>query len=478
MQDTESHATSHGGSDAHSMSDGQSMSAGRPTRSITANPGSVARSVVHSVARHLAFRQPMRTLTGRLALTVLLVALAFSAWPSRLAQSAPSQQRGAFLATFDGTPSSPAPWHGAGWDISIHSRDRETWKDLEPMPASHGGDCSAPPNAHMMNQYDDAVYHCNNHIMTAINASGYGLIYLTPNQQVDLSGGEAVVKFDLSTLRTSTRDWVDIWLTPYEDHLQLPLDTGLPDLNGEPRQGVHIKLGNSTGGSNFTARVFHDAQVEELQGKWFTGYEELLVPSAVRRDPFELRISRTSLKFGMPTYNHWWIDSKIADLGWDRAIVQFGHHSYTPAKECQQSSCGPNTWHWDNIGIEPAVPFTIIPAEQRWLNEERGTTVTFQAPAPEGSNLRFVAIGNDVSVSYNGGASWQAARPRPIRGKLNDGAFQSYWIPMPAGVNSVMLRAEGWWGGAWNARDFSIWSLEVPGEGSPAPTGGEAGPSD
>ena len=92
------------------------------------------------------------------------------------------------------------------------------------MAAQHGGDCSAPPNAHAVNQYDDAVYLCNNHLMTAINASGYGLIYLTPSQMVDLSGGEAAITFNLSTLRTSVRDWVDIWLTPYDEHLQLPLD--------------------------------------------------------------------------------------------------------------------------------------------------------------------------------------------------------------------------------------------------------------
>ena len=59
---------------------------------------------------------------------------------------------------------------------------------------------------------------------------------------VDFSGGEAVVRFDLSTLRTSPRDWVDIWLTPYEDHLQLPLDNWLPDLTGEPSRSVHLRM--------------------------------------------------------------------------------------------------------------------------------------------------------------------------------------------------------------------------------------------
>ena len=36
-----------------------------------------------------------------------------------------------------------------------------------------------------------------------------------------------------STLRTSLRDWFDIWVTPHEDNLELPLDDWLNvDLNG------------------------------------------------------------------------------------------------------------------------------------------------------------------------------------------------------------------------------------------------------
>ena len=148
---------------------------------------------------------------------------------------------------------------------------------------------------------------------------------------------------------------------------------------GEPRRTVHVRMG-SFNGNKLLRQVFRDTQVQELTGQWWLGLESFLTPSAVRRDPFELRISRTSLKFGMPTYNQWWLDEKIADLGWDKAVVQFGHHSYTPEKEC--NNCGPNTWHWDNISIDPSVPFTIISADQRWASEKRGTTVAFQGPGP------------------------------------------------------------------------------------------------
>ncbi|MGE3908859.1 MAG: hypothetical protein AB7K36_05885 [Chloroflexota bacterium] len=429
----------------------------------------------------------MRDSTGRprrlAVLGVVMAVLALVGQPAGRAQGAPGQgapgqqpARAGFLEPFDGRPDQPTPWHAPNWDVTIHSRDRETWDQLEPMAAQHGGNCSAPPDAHVINSYDDVVFQCNNHMMTAINASGYGLIYLTPNQQVDFSGGEAVIRFDLSTLRSSTRDWVDIWITPFEDQVQLPLDSWLPDLTGEPQRSVHVRMKDSGGKTSFSANVFRGNQMEELEGSWWLGYEDFLTPSAVRRDPFEIRISRTSLKVGMPDYNQWWVNSKMADLGWDRAVVQFGHHSYTPSKDC--NGCGPNTWHWDNIGIEPAVPFTIIPGDRRLASEERGATVEFDRPAPAGSHLRFAGIGGDIAVSYDGGATWQAAQPRPIReGKDPNGAFISYWTPMPEGASSVMLRGGSWYGGNWAATGFSIWSLEPPDGAAPAGQPAD-GPSD
>jgi len=278
---------------------------------------------------------------------------------------------------------------------------------------------------------------------------------------VDFSGGEAVVRFDPSTIRSSPRDWVDLWLTPYEDHLQLPLDSWLPDLTGEPSRSLHFRMDINNDLSVFKGFVFRGTVSEELKIHTWQGYEKVLTPSAVRRDTIELRVSRTSVKLGMPQYNFWWIDTKMADLGWDRAVVQFGHHSYTPTK-CD-GTCGPNTWHWDNVAIAPAVPFTIIPADRRIVTASLGDTVEFAAPAPPGSHLRFVAAGSGLEVSFDGGGSWQRAMPRPIRdGKDPNNTALSYWTPMPAGSSAVSVRGGDWYGGAWHARDFSIWSQEPP----------------
>ena len=300
----------------------------------------------------------------------------------------------AYVRAFVESPATPLPFQPTDWDLAIHSRDPGTWQKLEPMQAQHGADCGPPPATHPTSSYEDAVFLCKNHLMTAISAGGYGVIYMTPNQLVDFSQGEAVVHFDMSTLRTSTRDWVDLWVTPFDENLQLPLESFLPDLDGAPRHSVHLRMDNSAGGTIFNGFVVRDFRTTDVPGNWFTGYESFLSPSATRRDTFELRISRTHLKFGMPQYNFWWIDTNIADLGWTQGVLQLGHHSYTPDKgECLQGGCGPDTWHWSNIGINPAVPFTILRADHRFIDATTSPQLNFPSASRSGAHLRFSAIG-------------------------------------------------------------------------------------
>jgi hypothetical protein len=368
-----------------------------------------------------------------------------------------SGQPVAFVETFNGRPAAPEPWRPTNWDVTFHTRDRDTWLAPVPMLAHHGPDCSAAPNTHELREAERAVYLCNDHVMTAINGGSYGLIYLTPNHLVDFSGGEAVVRFDMSTFRSSPRDWVDVWISPYDDHLQLPAIEWLPDLGGEPRRAVSLHMDLSH--AYFRASVVDGFRSRELPQKSDARYEEWLIPSAVRRDTFELRISRTRIKFGMPQYDRWWIDAPMADLGWDRGVVQLGHHSYDPTK-CD-GGCGPNTWHWDNVQIEPAVPFTMIHADRSYVDRSTDPTVTFAQPAPADSYLRFAGIGNALHVSFDDGATWYVAQPRPQK-RAKEEAFKSYWLPIPEGTRRVQFRGEGWFGGDWHVKALSIWSRTGP----------------
>ena len=373
----------------------------------------------------------------------------------------PAVPPNSFLETFDGMPLGPQPWTPAHWDVTVHSRNVNNLDTLAPMQADHGTQCEPPPAAHPTNTFAGSVFICHDHMMTAINDPEYGAIYLTPDHMVDFSSGSAVIRFDLSTLRRSSRDWIDLWITPFADNLQMPLQTFLPDLNGPPSRAVHIFMDNFNGDTLFKADVYRAFVAQAVAGDGFTGYEQFFTPSPTRRDTFELDISQNHLKFGMPQYNFWWIDQAIPNLGWTQGVVQFGHHSYNPEKACNyDGTCGPNTWHWDNVSISPAIPFTIIRAGQRYINAATDHRAILAFPSPANAYLRFVGIGNTIDVSFDGGITWNPAQLQAQMERIPE-HFQSYWTPIPAGVSTVLFRGTNWWGGDWQVRDISAWSLNT-----------------
>ncbi|HEU5318510.1 MAG TPA: hypothetical protein VFX49_20520 [Chloroflexota bacterium] len=423
----------------------------------------------------------MRRLSVRSALAAaaaLAVIVAAGLRPIEVSAGPPT-----FTSAFGGQPAAPASWRAADWDVTVHSRDRETWRQLDPMAAHHGADCGPAPATHAVSRYEDAVFQCRDHLMTAINAGGYGMIYLTPTQQLDFSaqaGGTGHLRFDLSTQRASVRDWVDLWLTPYDDNLQLALDEWIPDGSGLPRRGLHVVMDTFFPESGpaqtiFKAFVIRDFAVTELPLATTKGYESVLEPSATRREVFELQLSRTRVRFGLPERGLWWIDAPTPDLGWDQAVVQLGHHSYNPTKLCDPprlaphhvQACGPNTWHWNNIVLFPARPFTVVHADQRdagpgadaAARAPQPAELRFQRAAPARAHLRFAGIGANLELSVDGGETW---RPAELQARSKDPApedhFKSYWTPVPAGTRAVLVRGAPWSGGDWLVRDVSLWS--------------------
>jgi hypothetical protein len=361
---------------------------------------------------------------------------------------------GAFKATFDGNPTSPLPWNPSNWDVAVHSRDVTTWDQLEAMPAMHGTDCAGPPATHTVSRYEDAVFQCRNHVMTAIKAGGYGVIYLTPSYMVDFSKGEGVISWDMSTLRSSFRDYVDVWITPYSDNLQLPFELGVVDLTGAPRNAIQIRM-------DLARNAFYVTRFEDFNGTPIgvptqLDYSTFLTPDAARRDTFEIRLSNGHLRFGMPAYNVWWVDSDFTPVAWTQGVVQFGHHSYNPLKNCH--TCSANTWHWDNITISPAVLFTIIHADHREVDRS-ASSVTLERPAPSNANLRFSGIGNSLEVSFDGGKTWKPAQMQVQNTSLIvDEHFKNFWMPIPVGTRQVMFRGQAWWGADWLVRDVAVWA--------------------
>jgi hypothetical protein len=395
-------------------------------------------------------------------------------------------QSAGFVETFDGQPSNPLSYQNpSNWDILISG-----FNTAEPNVAQHGPNCEAPGfpytagNSHLMRTRHDAVFVCNDHVMTAPGLSGYGAVYMTPPALMDFSRGSATLQFDMSTLRTSSRDWVDVVLTPYSQRQLLAFNN--VD-NHVPPDNIHIMLG----GTNVflvTQRVAGGRDVE-VRGDTFTTWDMVmaaqippLTQSAARRDRFRVQLTQNQLSVCLmgnetgQTYRYrnqdgfCWVNTTLPNpldpaVWGNQAAVQIDHRVYNPEKSCSSEldgqsivhnaygdlHCPANTWHWDNVSINPAVPFSVIrPTQDFRLTSPSPQTVTFTAPAPPNTHVEFITFGanTQVQLSFNGGQTWQPARLQPATFPGHDEAGEMVWHPVPQGVQSIMVRGNyGFWGG-------------------------------
>lgn len=435
-------------------------------------------------------RSQHATLAARLATLGVAVALVLAVGQSSVpaqpehVHAAPAEQAtatpapvGGYLETFTLTTDHPEPiGPSPRMDIFVHSRDYAYLHGLDPMVIDHGSMCEAPPTSHPSSDpmlYAEAVFGCKDHLMTAIDSGpGYGLVYLTPASRLDWSTGEAKLSFDLSTFRHSDRDWMDFYITPFEDLMVAPFD-GAVDLQGVPKRAIHVIMqGRTIDGTSI--------QMETVDNHFRTilptggTIEQAIAPlttSQSRRDTFELKVTRTHLSYCMPAYNYCFFNASIPDLGWDKGVVQFGHHSYNPTKDCSDPNrCQAGTWHWDNIALNPAVPFTLIPARER-LVDIGHPVYTFAEPAPANSYLQMALRADSADISLDNGATWQAF-PKQDEATFDWSMAHNYWGPIPAGTTSVMLRAVQD-AGEWDAEHAAILSLDArpqPTPTTPPPT--------
>jgi hypothetical protein len=391
-----------------------------------------------------------------------------------MAQTAPPVT---FLETFDFEPGAPVHYVPPGWDVSVVAHENET---IEPMWANHGPNCEPPddtwpggtPNGvhnHFISLEPQTTFDCSNHIMTSMNA-GYGAVYLTPPAMLDFRNGTATLEWDMSTERTSSRDWVDIMILPFDNLMAL----NMVDFH-TPTDGIQVEL--QGGGNVFAAHTFLPAFSSACGplsyaksasiyycGLPFDGYHQWdmiqqlygLHTSAARRDHFIIELSKTHLRMGFrpasavgsPFHPYfYWIDSDIpGGLRFDEGVVQLNQRAYNPLKPCGpgvgdagastvgwQGSCRAATWHWDNVAISPATPFTIIPGARK---VQSGGSVTFPLPAPANSFLK-AAGSRGTEYSLNGTA-WQRLPVVGPEGPVEAG--DSFWTAVPAGTQTVRFR--------------------------------------
>jgi hypothetical protein len=401
-----------------------------------------------------------------------------------LTMLAPAPAPAATTSSFDfnwaQAPATPLAWTAGqvnDWDL-VSNIDGPSDANGS-MQAGHGGDCSAPPATHTVVALADSAFICKNHMMTAVNGGGdayatYGAIYFAPAQLADWSQGQATVSWKVSTQRLSTRDWWQVNLTPFAQNMALPLMDSLPAYQGQPATGLELRLDNGTCAQGNIGTIVRVSAISGSQAREITQgtpcVEDAVSASAATRSQFQIEVSNGHLKVFMPGTNIVCFDGPM-NLGFNQAVVQFSHHSYNPLKGADVNAAGavvgPNTFHWSDVAISPATPFTMLRPQQPFsLHEGQNPVLRLPQAAPQGSFLRFAGLGN-FDVSYDGGKSYAAARVQGAN-KAPE-RFASYWTPVPAGTTEVTLRGQRnasnlpWW-----VEDVSVWAQAFSGP-APAP---------
>ncbi len=369
-----------------------------------------------------------------------------------------------------GQPATPQPIAQNGayghFDIQIHNRDRFGQFDFQ-MDAQHGNNCAGPPATHPVLNLSDGVFVCSDHVMTAGWSGGYGAIMVTPSQLLNCSAG-CTVQWDMSTLRMSLRDWPDVWLTPWSDNLALPFDAGDVDLQGVPRQGIHVDAPFSQ--SSFIVTTINNYQVTNLPFDQYYGMGQDVqagVNQAAVRQTFKLTITPGHVKMerlaSATAPQHTWVDADCTCLLAPDYVVQFGHHIYNPTKD---GAGVPATWHWANFTLNPSTPFNLIHATPA-LVTINNSLVTFDAPAPANSYLRFSGV---CRVLIDG-----VMAPRQTFLGHTEHA-SSYFIPIAQGKQSVSVSfaPDGAYGPGTSpgcaAQDFHVWSKGGTPPSTPTPS--------
>lgn len=385
---------------------------------------------------------------------------------------------GVYAFTWSGTPPAPQPWAPGAvndWDL-LASSDFPSDQGGS-MQARFGPDCAPPPATHPIRALADSAYICRNQLMTAIDGGGdapktYGGVYFSPAQLADLGGGTSTIDWQVSTQRSSTDDWWDVWLTPFDENLVAPVAPGDPAFNGPPRDAVHVRMDNGTCpgsgqpalgsingvpiGTVFDIELFTRGRQSRIDGP---GPQPCL-ETAVRGGGtagFRLEVAQNHVRLSVARAGGTRLvlaDAPVS-LPFQQAVVQFAHHSLDPRKTCDRSAtCGPNTYQWSSVSINPAVPFTMLRPTGGGSVHGQTTTLTLPRAAPAGAHLRFYGFGS-IRVGFDGR---QAQPAVPQQGQAQGTGEASYWVAVPEGTTTVTIGGSGASGLPWWVLDASVWA--------------------
>jgi hypothetical protein len=391
---------------------------------------------------------------------------------------------GTYSFAWKGSPTAPQGWTPAAvndWDLLATSDYPSDQGGT--MQARYGADCAPPPATHPVKALADSAFICRDRLMTAINGGGdapktYGGVYLAPAQLADFAVGASSITWQVSARRSSANDWWDVWLTPLDENLVAPVGPEeVPAFNGAPADAIHIRMNNGTCpgsgqpatlgttngvpiGTVFDVEVFANHKPTRIDGQGFQPCLEsgLGRGAADAQASFQLDVAQNHVRFvalraggGAPLV---YADARV-DLPFKQAVVQFAHHSFDPTQACGgNGTCGPNTYQWSNVSINPAKPFTMLRPQGAAAVHGQSATLQLPQPAPANAHLRFYAFGS-TRVGFDGHPAQAAA---PQQGQQGSSGEASYWTPVPAGTTSITLTGSGSNGQRWWVFDTSVWA--------------------
>lgn len=425
---------------------------------------------------------------GMLA-AVLITVASLAGFVGITAQNGTTGPATSFSEAFSGNPSSPLFYQPMQGDLQVHNRGRTS--ELVVDQAHHTVSCGAPEtknpdgsgvlHTHAVQTQESRAFICKDHLMVMPSSTGYDAIYYTPPALLNLENGSASVKFTQSTLRHSQRGWFTLTVTPYSKYMLRPLIDWLPDLQGPPERAFELQMGNvenwtgqnsgpgtelGMGGTGFMFEQWANWQHVDGQANCCTTVEAYVYPSAAKRTPFELVISKSAFSFNMTTpteqvvsfFNNQPLNPALP-TDEHLYVVQFAWHEYTPDKGCWTAnhahylagaSCGQTTWHFDDVFMSPTVPVTMVKGTpyndfRTNVNQWDGTDTgqwTASIPAPANSFVHFQAIGQAEGfapeVSADNGATWTRAQ---FMGAKRDGYHTaSYRVAVPQGSQTFLFR--------------------------------------
>jgi hypothetical protein len=275
-----------------------------------------------------------------------------------------------FEETFDGDPGAPSQTllpDSFDYVVTHRTHPAEHFRVFTPYMADHAHDCTGPnPSVNPLPQHsvhtsheshsadpDQSFFICKDHMMTSMGeVDGYSVTAFWPRQEFDFSTG-GYLEFEVNISDNHARSWFEVMITPRSElkvgaaHHYLPIDERYPKDRivfeyAESRRYIQVGAGALDPAGMIVEKREDDSWREQY-------------PSDPANN--DRRVRRTMRIYLGADYIIWSIeraDGEFDDyrvnvpggLPFDRGLVVFKTHAYTPTKEGNVNNY---TFHWDNI---------------------------------------------------------------------------------------------------------------------------------